>query len=233
MYLINRKNEIKSIGASMPGFEKTMFDGELVTKDKDNKSIYLFAVFDIYYFKGESLKDRILARTSAQKEEGVVKKSRMEYLIDIFDKLEIVKDSPDSNLMFIRKKFYYGDVVEYDQDVEKEISRIESLILEKDPESEEAKVLMNTKKEYESDSKIFEGINTIFSTEYIYHTDGLVFTPINLAPGDEGDGRPARFEGRWNKLFKWKPPEENTIDFLVTVLKDPDNEKKIKSNLQV
>ena len=72
----------------MPGFEKTLFDGELVTKDKENKSIYLFAVFDIYYFKGESLKDRILARTSAQKEEGDVKKSRMEYLIDIFDKLE-------------------------------------------------------------------------------------------------------------------------------------------------
>ena len=88
---------------------------------------------------------------------------------------------------------------------------------------------MNTKKEYESDSKIFEGINTIFSTEYIYHTDGLVFTPINLVPGDEGDGRPVRgLKVDGINLLKWKPPEENTIDFLVTVLKDPDNEKEDK-----
>ena len=34
MYLINRKNEIKSMGAKMPGYGGTILDGELVTKDK-------------------------------------------------------------------------------------------------------------------------------------------------------------------------------------------------------
>ena len=50
-----------------------------------------------------------------------------------------------------------------------------------------------------------------------YHTDGLVFTPTNLSPGAlyENDQTMNPFGGTWNKVFKWKPPEENTIDVLV------------------
>ena len=228
MFLINRKNEIKSMGATMPGYAGTILDGELVTKDKGNNNIYVFAVFDIYYLLGESVKNRILARTDVQKEEGKMDESRIEILIKLFDGLEIKSDSKESNLMVIRKKFYYGDVMGFDESVESEITRLKSELLSLDPDDKEASLIKKRIVEYESDTKIFEGINTIFATEHIYHTDGLVFTPINLIPGDEGDGRPVRFEGRWNKLFKWKPPEENTIDFLVSIMKDPDNEKEDK-----
>ena len=50
-----------------------------------------------------------------------------------------------------------------------------------------------------------------------YHTDGLIFTPIALSPGAlyENDNTMQPFGGTWNKVFKWKPPEENTIDVLV------------------
>lgn len=48
-----------------------------------------------------------------------------------------------------------------------------------------------------------------------YHTDGLVFTPSHLAVGElYAGGGPAR-DGTWIRVFKWKPPEDNTIDFLV------------------
>lgn len=43
----------------------------------------------------------------------------------------------------------------------------------------------------------------------IYNTDGLIFTP-NKAPLPIG-------RGTWNDQLKWKPPHENTIDFLVIV----------------
>lgn len=42
-----------------------------------------------------------------------------------------------------------------------------------------------------------------------YNTDGLIFTP-NAAPNPVG-------RGTWLEQLKWKPPHENTIDFLVIV----------------
>ena len=51
-----------------------------------------------------------------------------------------------------------------------------------------------------------------------YETDGLIFTPSKLAVGasKEGEkaGKPLRMT--WEYSLKWKPPEFNTIDFLVT-----------------
>jgi mRNA capping enzyme, catalytic domain/mRNA capping enzyme, C-terminal domain len=48
-------------------------------------------------------------------------------------------------------------------------------------------------------------IKTVLETEYPYETDGLVFTPIN---------EPVRM-GTHETMFKWKPRERITIDFLV------------------
>ena len=45
-----------------------------------------------------------------------------------------------------------------------------------------------------------------------YNTDGLIFTP-NAAPLPLG-------RGTWYEQLKWKPPHENTIDFLVLVEKE-------------
>ena len=49
-----------------------------------------------------------------------------------------------------------------------------------------------------------------------YKIDGLIFTPANLAVGAKhpGEKAPNTF-GTWDRTLKYKPPEENTIDFLV------------------
>lgn len=56
-------------------------------------------------------------------------------------------------------------------------------------------------------TKILNDYATYDVTKYPYSIDGLVFTPTNLSVE-------AKMGGTWNKVFKWKPPEENTIDFM-------------------
>ena len=73
-----------------------------------------------------------------------------------------------------------------------------------------------------------ESIKTILQTDFGYETDGLIFTPRNssVAPFEDRRGR------TWNKVYKWKPASQNTIDFLIKVLPDdtydPIQSKKVR-----
>lgn len=52
--------------------------------------------------------------------------------------------------------------------------------------------------------------------DFPYEIDGLIFTPAQAAVGALAVGGKANLApGRWTSAFKWKPPELNTIDFLV------------------
>ena len=71
-----------------------------------------------------------------------------------------------------------------------------------------------------------EAINTMLTTKFEYETDGLIFTPraSPVAPMSDRKGN------TWTTVYKWKPADQNSIDFLVkfkagdsfdTVLKKP------------
>ena len=64
-----------------------------------------------------------------------------------------------------------------------------------------------------------------------YATDGLIFTPSDKGVGSNRIGEvldPVKRTWEWS--FKWKPPEFNTIDFLVTTQKT-ENGKDIVKNI--
>lgn len=48
-----------------------------------------------------------------------------------------------------------------------------------------------------------------------YETDGLIFTPNLLPVGANAPGDKAKLNGTWYRVYKWKPPIRNSIDFLV------------------
>ena len=86
---------------------------------------------------------------------------------------------------------------------------------------------IKTKKFYTeaSTQTIFKACNIILENiengMYDYETDGLIFTPKFMAVAQDKIGIPApKFKTTWIHSFKWKPPEFNTIDFLVTINKN-------------
>ena len=54
-----------------------------------------------------------------------------------------------------------------------------------------------------------------------YETDGLIFTPLWAPVGAFGNDNSVRLSGTWESVLKWKPPKDNTIDFLVKIRKMP------------
>ena len=53
-----------------------------------------------------------------------------------------------------------------------------------------------------------------------YEIDGLIFTPSEKTVGSDNSRKPGRPSKKtWKWALKWKPPELNTIDFLITTKK--------------
>jgi ribA/ribD-fused uncharacterized protein len=67
------------------------------------------------------------------------------------------------------------------------------------------------------DGKVMEQcIKQLLETDYEYETDGLIFTPrlSPVAPKNVLKG------ATWTTVYKWKPPHQNSIDFLIKLSDD-------------
>ena len=222
-FLYNRKNVIKATGMNINS-PKTIVDGEYIKTDKNGKPMALFMVFDIYFFEGKDVRDSILMRSSEQKKDDSVPKSRLEYLNDFIEKMKSDLPSEETGeikFTIEKKKFYFGNDDPFDEEVEKTVAAFETNYSEETDE-ENKKKLRDDIRMFKGDFEIFESCKTILSKSYIYNIDGLIFTPINLGVCQEPNivKKRNKYSGRWHRSFKWKPAEENTIDFLVSVKKD-------------
>jgi len=65
------------------------------------------------------------------------------------------------------------------------------------------------------EASIFDDCKAILDKGYEYNIDGLIFTPKHLPVGASFEEDRPNLTGTWNKVFKWKPSKDNSIDFLV------------------
>jgi len=86
------------------------------------------------------------------------------------------------------------------------------------------------------DISIFQQCNTIIDQEkqglFEYEIDGLIFTPAYYGVGtDKANAAGPLYKTTWEHSFKWKPPQFNTIDFLISTKKDVSDTKDIISTV--
>ena len=121
---------------------------------------------------------------------------------------------------------------EYDSKTQSIIDKYENALLIENSSSNPNLKLINKLEEdirdAKQDDKIFTESNKVLmdiSSETLdYKTDGLIFTPVKLTVG-EGENKKNKYGGRWNRIFKWKPVEENSIDFKVIIMKDTEGKE--------
>lgn len=194
IYLIDTNMNVIFTGTKTN--EKTTFnsilDGELIKYDKHGKFINLYAAFDVYYIHDKLVRDLPFLSPI---EHGVELDHRLSLLYRFINVLNPVSILETGSGEVHSKKIPCGFHIQcksfyYDS----------------------------------GDKTIFDGCSTILSNKndgiFEYNTDGLIFTPADLAVGANVVGEKSKVRKTWESSLKWKPAEYNTIDFLVNVKKN-------------
>jgi len=206
-YGVDRENNIKSYGVTIPILANSILDGEHVTRSEDDKILNNFYIFDAYIYKGENVIIKPFNFSKSGKIDG-----RHKYIIDAA-KLsnEGTNIQLNEKLPFrIFKKDYYpsNSPDTYAKLTEADIPLI----------SENCNFLLN-KMNVKYGGYLEEG--HMFS----YKTDGLVFLPNNLSVyqkyEDDYESIKNPFKiNTWRNNYKWKPVDHLTIDFKIEFVKD-------------
>ena len=204
IYLISTTMDVIFTGAK--SFEKEYFnsilDGELINHNKNGVFINLYAAFDIYYLAKQDVRALSFVPNEKSKEP---RRCRRELLNNLVTNLNPVSIEQEHNLVgkTLVEKFQKGKEL---------ISPIRIECKKFYPESMEGTNIFSA-----CDDILTKATNDLFE----YTTDGLIFTPAFLGVGSDkiGEAGPIK-KVTWRHAFKWKPPHYNTIDFLVTTVKD-------------
>jgi hypothetical protein len=195
IYLINTNMKILFTGAKInkPEYFDSLLDGEIITHDKYGKYINLYAAFDIYFINKKDIRSYGF---DMRKETDKPIDFRLPILKNFIKTLEPISILSGSGS-------------------EKIISPIRI----------ESKNFYPTSSFVETDNNIFNACRIILEKEkdqqFEYNTDGLIFTPASMGVGTDDIGKPSlNHKSTWEYSFKWKPSQFNTIDFLVTTLKN-------------
>ena len=221
-YLITQKKEIIYTGLKFNNYKNTILDGEYITKDRDGKDIKLFMIFDIYYMDSGDYASHPYTYPWLNKKDMP---SRSIILNDFQNKVHIVP----SKINDIRDGIYS---LRWSKD-EREIRMKDTIRIGYKRYYEGPKKLIQDKENpslYKNLGGIGKYCKKILDLDkkdnYEYNIDGLIFMPMNFPVSSSSPEIAVdNIGGTWYQNYKWKPPEENTIDFRIEFVKEESNNK--------
>ena len=185
----------------------SLIDGEFIKYDKRGNSLNLYAAFDIYYYNNISTREFGFTPMIDTDE---IKKFRLPLLNKLVQRLK-----PQSIMAAVQPQ------LEKESGMPSETDKL-------------CDFSIKCKQFYSTNygATIFEGCSRILSDVkdglFEYTTDGLIFTPIDTGVGSNRIGISGPlYKSTWDYSFKWKPPQFNTIDFLVSIKKDKTGKDEI------
>ena len=216
-YLINKKLVVKDSGKVFPKSNgEWLLDGEYITSDKDKNKINIYMIFDVYYATEETL---IPVHMYPFYNVKNIEHCRN----DVLDGFKyLVDNSKDINPDILPCSIYFKEYVSGNIRLNSDISKSSKIL------RESKKILLRGGYKQKGDKWEY---NKKYN-EYLYKIDGLIYLPRDLSVGGDYYGnKPSDISGRWDYNYKWKPPEENTIDFQVEINKEKNGnrwDEKIK-----
>lgn len=227
-WLITQKKEIIYTGSRVANnslFGSCILDGEYIQKDRNNKAIELFMIFDIYYSENGEYPNHPHTLPWIGKKKSDICRSHI--LGDFKQKIEIV----NSSLSSLRDGVYSYS---WSKDM-KNIDSKDSIRIGYKKYYEGPKTLKKDKKDptvYTNEKGICKVSKKILDLDkingYEYNIDGLIYLPMFYSVTSSSDSFVKdSINGTWNENYKWKPPEENTIDFKIKFVKEEIKGKKV------
>ena len=206
LYYIDSNCNVTDSGiknSKLSKFNDTILDGELIYIDKYKKRVFL--VFDILFYNGKDIRKNDL-------------NTRFQYLDDVINSVFI-------NMNEIKIKNSYSTI---DDSLKDHEDKIEKYLINFKNELENSKDTNLVFRKYFiftygfSENEIFKYSKLLwekYSSELCpYEIDGIMYTPIN-------QHYTKKMEDVTFKIYKWKPPELNSIDFWVEFEKNKETGK--------
>jgi len=218
-YLINSAFEVRGTGvrAKRDVMYNTLLDGEYLPASKrlDGIERDMFAVFDIYFVGGESVMGLPLVNTgkfdiqekevtsAKAKANANTKMTASSYKISGKSRVDIMNSVLVNNLW------------EHDRDTSLEVVAKKHIAA----------------KGMDMFAACRKILNDATKNGSPYDIDGLIFTPTDLPVLGYYPNKPITIKSAsatWDRVLKWKPPEQNSVDFCISIDKNPVRDMRMK-----